>query len=328
MKPRLFLQLLGLGAGFASVGCVESDEYGAKKSPDGYPYKVAATVGMITDIVREVGGEHVAVEGIIGQGVDPHLYLPSTPDVKLLRAADIVFYNGLMLEGKMGDVLDKVALSGKPVHAVTKNIAEAGGYVLSDASNHHDPHVWMDVAGWIKAVEVVRTSLTSYDPAHEADYQKNAAAYLEKLRRLDAYARKSIATIPEGQRVLVTAHDAFGYMSRAYGIEVRGIQGISTESNAGLRDIEELVDFLVKHKIPAVFVESSVPRKNIMALVEGARAKGHEVRVGGELFSDAMGEAGTYEGTYEGMIDHNVTVITRSLGGVAPEKGLNGKLEQ
>lgn len=328
MKPRLFLQLLGLGAGFATVGCVESDESNAKMRPDSYPYKVATTVGMITDIVRNVGGEHVAVEGIIGQGVDPHLYLPSTPDVKALRGADIVFYNGLMLEGKMGDVLDKVALSGKPVHAVTTNIEAAGGYVLSDDSNHHDPHVWMDVAGWIKAVEVVKTSLTSYDRVHETDYEKNATAYLEKLRKLDAYARKSIATIPENQRVLVTAHDAFGYMSRAYGIEVRGIQGISTESNAGLRDIEELVDFLVKRKIPSVFVESSVPRKNIMALVEGARAKGHEVRIGGELYSDAMGAAGSYEGTYEGMIDHNVTIITRALGGVAPEKGLNGKLEE
>lgn len=328
MKLKWVLAVLGLGAGIAVVSCVESDANHSKNGPEGYPYEVATTVGMITDIVRNVAGEHATVEGIIGQGIDPHLYLPSTPDVKSLRRADLVFYNGLMLEGKMGDLLDKVAASGKPVHAVTANLESSGDYVMTDNFNHHDPHVWMDVAGWIKAVEVVKTSLADYDKAHQEDYEKNAAAYVEQLRKVDDYARKSIASIPDGQRVLVTAHDAFGYMSRAYGIEVRGIQGISTESNAGLRDIEELVEFLVQRRIPSVFVESSVPRKNIMALVEGARAKGHEVTVGGELFSDAMGKAGTYEGTYEGMIDHNVTIITRALGGVAPARGLNGKLEE
>ncbi|HRQ88520.1 MAG TPA: zinc ABC transporter substrate-binding protein [Bacteroidia bacterium] len=290
------------------------------------PYRAAATVGMIADIVREVAGPRAKVEGIIGSGVDPHLYKPTTKDIKALQAADIVFYNGLMLEGKMGDVLVRVARGGKPVYAVTEEILDQGDYVLSDDKEHYDPHVWMDVQGWIRAVEVVAKGLSAFDPDGKADYEANATRYKAELERLDDYAKKAIASIPEERRVLVTAHDAFGYMARAYGLDVRGIQGISTESEAGVKDIENLVAFLVERKIPAIFVESSVSDKNVRALAEGAKAKGHAVAVGGELFSDAMGPAGTYEGTYIGMIDHNITTIARALGGEAPEKGLNGKL--
>lgn len=292
----------------------------------GRPYRAVATVGMIADIVKQVAGERAEVRGIIGEGVDPHLYKPTSSDVKALQSADIVFYNGLMLEGKMSDVLVRVARKGKPVHAVTEVILEQGDYVITDAQEHYDPHVWMDVRGWILAVDVVGRVLAEYDAANAAEYRNNAADYTAALERLDEYCRRSIASIPERQRVLVTAHDAFNYMARAYGLEVRGIQGISTESEAGVKDIENLIDFLVERRIPAVFVESSVSDKNVRALVEGARARGHDVRIGGELYSDAMGNAGTYEGTYIGMIDHNVTVIARALGGEAPEGGLNGKL--
>jgi manganese/zinc/iron transport system substrate-binding protein len=209
----------------------------------------------------------------------------------------------------------------KPVHAVTEAIQQAADYVITDESEHYDPHVWMDVAGWMRAVKVVRDVLQEFDPAHRADYSENAEAYLKKLEQLDAYAKEAISSIPEEKRILITAHDAFGYMGRAYGLEVRGIQGLSTETKAGLRDVERLVEFLVEHKIPAVFVESSVPRKSIEALIEGARAKGHKVEVGGQLFSDAMGTPGTPEGTYIGMIDHNVTTIARALGGSVPKGG-------
>lgn len=298
----------------------------AASGPEDYPFQAVATVGMIADIVREVAGEHASVNGIIGEGVDPHLYKPTTSDVKSLQAADIVFYNGLMLEGKMGDVLIRVARNGKPVHAVTEAIMEQGEYVITDEAEHYDPHVWMDVKGWIKAVEVVRDSLAKFDPDHSDDYEANAKGYTDRLTGLDNYCRESIASIPEQQRVLVTAHDAFNYMARAYGLEVRGIQGISTESEAGVKDIEDLIDFLVSRKIPAVFVESSVSDKNIKALVEGTKARGHEVQIGGELFSDAMGQAGSYEGTYLGMIDHNATTIATALGGKAPAKGWQGKL--
>lgn len=289
-------------------------------------YRTVATVGMIADVVREIAGDNTEVEGLIGEGVDPHLYKPTASDVKKLQAADIVFYNGLMLEGKMGDVLVRVASSGKPVHAVTEKILESKDYVISDEQEHYDPHVWMDVSGWMKASDVIGEALATHDPTNAAAYQTNTEAYLGELKKLDDYARKSIASIPEGQRVLVTAHDAFSYLGRAYELEVRGIQGLSTESEAGLKDISGLVDFLTEKNIPAVFVESSVSQKNIKALIEGANSKGHQVKIGGELYSDAMGPAGTYEGTYIGMIDHNVTTITRALGGEAPEKGLNGKL--
>jgi manganese/zinc/iron transport system substrate-binding protein len=184
----------------------------------------------------------------------------------------------------------------------------------------------MDVQGWMKAVLVVADAMVAFDPTHAEAYRQRAAAYQERLKRLDVYAKTAIASIPDGQRVLVTAHDAFNYMGRAYGIEVMGIQGLSTESEAGLKDINRLVDTLVDRRIPAVFVETSVSDKNVKALIEGAASRGHRVIIGGELFSDAMGPSGTYEGTYEGMIDHNVTVITRALGGSSPAAGMQGKL--
>jgi manganese/zinc/iron transport system substrate-binding protein len=281
---------------------------------------------MVADIVRVVAGPQAEVAGIIGEGVDPHLYRPTSMDVKRLQSADVIFYNGLLLEGQMADVLVRLARKGQPVFAVTDKIAEKGDYVMEDGEGHHDPHVWMDVSGWMAAVEVVADSLALHDPANAAEYRQRAEAYLEELKQLDDYARLCFASIPEDRRVLVTAHDAFGYMARAYGLEVKGIQGLSTESEAGVRDIEELVAFLVGREIPAVFVETSVSHKNVRALIEGAAARGHGLRIGGELFSDAMGPAGSYEGTYLGMIDHNVTTITRALGGEAPEKGLNGRL--
>jgi len=293
---------------------------------DGGTYQITATVGMIADIVRNVAGNHASVTGIIGEGIDPHLYKPTAPDVKALQAADVIFYNGLMLEGKMSDILVRTARTGKPVFAVTEEIQNDSNYVMSDEAQHFDPHVWMDVSGWIRAVDVIEKSLSAHDPDHAEDYKNNASAYREKLKKLDAYAKEAISSIPAEQRVLVTAHDAFNYMARAYGLEVKGIQGVSTESEAGVKDIEDLVTFLVESKIPAVFVETSVSDKNIRALIEGCNAKGHKVVIGGELFSDAMGSTGTYEGTYIGMIDHNITTITRALGGTAPEKGLNEKL--
>ncbi len=242
----------------------------------------------------------------------------------LLLRSDIIFYAGLLLEGQMADVLGKIGRK-RPVHAVTELLQS--DYLIHDPSTgHSDPHVWMDVSGWMKAVEVVADALAAFDPPNSDHYRSNAAAYMEKLKTLDAYARQAMASIPAKQRVLVTAHDAFGYMGRAYDIEVVGIQGLSTESEAGLKDINRIVDDLVSRQIPAVFVESSVSDKNVKALIEGTASRGHMVKIGGELFSDAMGPAGTYEGTYIGMVDHNVTVITRALGGEAPAAGMQGKL--
>lgn len=288
--------------------------------------KVVATVGMIGDVAAEIGGDKVSVATLIGAGVDPHLYKPTVSDVKQLDAADIVLHNGLLLEGRMGDILTKIGKRGKPVHAVAEEALAGKNYVVSNSEGHHDPHVWMDVAAWAKVAGHIAGALAAKDPENAAFYQERAAAYRARLDELDTYARKTLASIPRERRVLVTAHDAFGYMARAYGLEVRGVQGISTESEAGLKEINGLVGFLVERGVPAVFVESSVPTKAVEALIEGAKSRGHHVRIGGELFSDAMGNAGTYEGTYIGMIDHNVTLIARALGGDAPEKGLHGKL--
>ena len=289
-----------------------------------YPIRVGATVGMVADIVREVAGDKAEVTNIIGSGVDQHVYSPTRGDVTVLLKSDIVFYSGLLLEGQMTDILGKISRK-RPVYAVTELLSE--DYLLRDPqTGHHDPHVWMDVKGWSKAVEVVSSKLVEFDPSGDDDYRKNADAYQSRLERLDVYAHTAINSIPENQRVLLTAHDAFNYMGRAYGIEVKGIQGISTESEAGLKDINRLVDLLVNRNIPAVFVETSVSDKNVKALIEGAAARNHQVSIGGSLFSDAMGPSGTYEGTYEGMIDHNITVIAKALGGKVSAKGMQDKL--
>jgi manganese/zinc/iron transport system substrate-binding protein len=244
-----------------------------------------------------------------------------------LLGADIVFYNGLLLEGKMSDALVRVATSGKKVHAVTELLDEE--YLLEPEAfaGHPDPHVWMDPRAWARAAEVVGSKLAEFDPSGAESYRANAATYLASLKELDAYCEKALASVPEQGRVLVTAHDAFNYFGKRYGYEVVGIQGISTESEAGVRDVERLVDLLVSRKIKAVFVETSVSERNINALIAGAAARGHTVTIGGRLFSDAMGPPGTYEGTYIGMIDHNVTTIARALGGEAPERGHRGKLQ-
>ena len=281
---------------------------------------------MVADITKAVAGEHVTIHLLMGEGVDPHLYKPTTADAKEILNADVIIYSGLMLEGRMTDTFFKAARMGKVVYPVTELLDET--YILEprDFEGHWDPHVWNDVYAWSKAVDAVTIALCEQDPSHCDAFRANAVAYQKELTELHEYAKEVIGSIPESKRVLITAHDAFNYFGRAYGIEVVGVQGLSTESEAGIEDVNNLVNMLVDQKITAVFIESSVLDRNVKALVEGAKAKGHDVRIGGVLFSDAMGTAGTYEGTYIGMIDHNATVIARALGGSAPEKGLNGKL--
>jgi len=308
-----------------ALGCAVALRAGEAAEPAERVH-VVCTVGMVTDIVRHVAGEHAEVTGLLGPGVDPHLYKPTRTDIATLMQADAVFYNGLLLEGKMTDALIRVASAGKKVFAVTELLDEQYLLEPEEFEGHADPHVWMDPAAWIKAVEVVQAKMSEFDPANAGAYAAAAERYIAQLRELDAYAERVLGSVPEASRVLVTAHDAFNYFGRRYGFEVVGIQGISTESEAGVRDIERLVSLLVDRKIKAVFVETTVSDRNIRALIEGAKARGHTVAIGGSLFSDAMGAPGTYEGTYIGMIDHNVTAIARALGGEAPERGMHGKL--
>lgn len=305
----------------------ERDEPDASTAPAEPPRRVVATIGMVADIVRQVAGERAEVTALMGPGIDPHLYTPTRSDTRRMLDADAIFYNGLLLEGRMIDSIERAERAGKPVVAVTDGLSEADLLASQEYENAPDPHVWMDPTLWMKAVEHVRDTLADSDPEGEDAYRDHAGAYLQRLRELDEYAERVLSTVPERRRVLVTAHDAFGYFGRRYGYEVVGIQGISTESEAGVRDIERIVDLIVERELPAVFVESTVSERNTRALVSGARSRGHEVVVGGELFSDAMGPAGAYEGTYIGMIDHNVTTIARALGGEAPERGMSGRLD-
>jgi len=320
--------VLAFGIALCVVGCgfpMGGSDVGPSRSKGP---RVVTTVSMVTDLVREIGGDRIEVIGLMGEGVDPHLYKPTTRDVKEVSRADAVFYCGLMLEGRMQDVLEKVRAGGKPVHAVTESI-DAGRLRSPGAfAGHHDPHVWMDVALWSDCVETVVRRLSELDREGHTVYRSNGDRVRGELAELDSYVREVIGTIPERRRVLVTAHDAFGYFGKAYGIGVRSAQGISTESEPGVHDINRLVDFLVERRIAAVFVESSVPASNVRAVVEGAAGRGWRVEIGPSLYSDAMGAAGTYEGTYIGMIDHNATAIARSLGGRAPERGRLGLLAE
>ena len=290
------------------------------------PFTALATTGMVGDAVKAVVGDTGKVEVMLGSGVDPHSYKPTRADIARLSSANIVFYNGLLLEGKMTDALVRVANAGRPVVPVTEALDEKFLLEPEGFAGQYDPHVWMDVTGWKKAVEAVRDSLVTFRPALADTFRQNAARYLGELDVLDKYVRDILTSVPKQSRVLVTAHDAFNYFGRAHDFEVLGIQGISTESEAGLKRIQELVDLIVSRKIAAVFVESTVSDRNVRALIEGARAKGHTVKIGGELFSDAMGTPGTYEGTYVGMIDHNATVISKALGGKTPVRGMSGRL--
>lgn len=288
------------------------------------PPRIVATTAMIGDLVREIGGDRVRAETLLGEGVDPHTYKPTRADIARLSAADAVLYNGLLLEGQMTDVFVRLARGGKPVFAVTELLA--ADHLLTEDDGKDDPHVWMDVTLWAKAAERIRDVLAGLRQADAATFRRNHADLARRLDALDAYVRQVIGSIPENARVLVTAHDAFGYFARRYGIEVQGIQGLSTEAEAGVRRMQELVELIVARRVPAVFVETSVNDRNVRALIEGAAARGHRVAIGGALFSDAMGAPGTYEGTYIGMMDHNATVIARALGGTAPAKGMQGRL--
>lgn len=307
----VFLFVLTMAACTNSDPLAKNAGTGVPKK-DGKPIKVTTTIGMIKDVVEQVGGEHVNVSGLMGSGVDPHLYKASHGDIQKLDDADIIFYNGLHLEGKMVEILERMSKQ-KPTIAVSENIDPANLRAGDEDMGEYDPHIWFNVKLWMSATETIRDSLMELDPDHKADYQKNAESYLNELKALDQEVAEKIASIPEESRVLVTAHDAFGYFGDAYNIKVMGLQGLSTASEAGTKDLIDLRDYLVENKIKAVFIESSVPRKAIDAVIQGAEEKGHKIEIGGELFSDAMGEEGTPEGTYIGMVRHNVDTIVNAL---------------
>lgn len=274
--------------------------------------QVAATTGMVADMAQNIGGERVEVTGLMGPGVDPHLYKASEGDVRTLESADIIFYNGLHLEAGLAGVLERMGDS-RSVHAVTDGIDRTALIAPPEFEGAYDPHVWFDVVMWMSVVEQVRDAYIELDPDSSDVYKANADAYMTVLEELHSYVQSRADEVAPEKRILVTAHDAFNYFGQAYGFDVRGLQGISTESEASTSDIQDLADFIADSQIPAIFIESSVPQRTVEALQAAVQAKGLEVEIGGELFSDAMGDPGTVEGTYIGMVKHNIDTIISAL---------------
>ena len=286
---------------------------------------VVATTGMIADTARQIGGDLVGVRGLMGPGVDPHSYRQTRSDIVAMTRADLVLWHGLYLEAQMEEFFGKLSAQ-RNVVAVADTLSADQLITHATYAGRNDPHVWMSPVLWSDVTATIRDTLISARPENGPELTSRWEAFDADLQSLHRYAADVLATIPKQNRVLVTAHDAFSYFGREYDFEVLGIQGISTQSEAGLKRIADLVDVLVERKLSAVFVESSVSDRSMRALIEGAASRGHSVRIGGELYSDAMGVDGTYEGTYLGMIDHNVTTIARALGGAVPPRGMSGQL--
>jgi manganese/zinc/iron transport system substrate-binding protein len=275
--------------------------------------RVVATTTMVADLVREVAGPAVQVESLMGAGVDPHLYKPTAGDVLRLQRADVIFYHGLLLEGRMTDILEKLAASGRRVQAITRDLPADQLLAAEDYPGHADPHVWFDVPLWARCIDGVAETLAAADPARAEDFRRNAAGLRERYAALHAWALAKVAELPPERRILVTSHDAYSYFGRAYGFTVVGLQGISTATEAGLADVARLADYIRERGVKAIFVETSVPHATIERVARDSRA-----RVGGELFSDALGAPGEIihghdVGTFEGMFRHNLTTIVEAL---------------
>jgi len=293
---------------------------GGASAADDSKLQVVTTTGQIADAAHAVGGEAVEVHALMGPGIDPHLYVASEGDVNLLQRADVILYNGLFLEAQMADVLHQIG-ERKPSIPVAERIPADKLLPWANYADEYDPHVWFDVALWMYAVEGVRDALAEADPDNAATYAANADVYLDELRTLDGYVKEQAARLTPQERVLVTAHDAFHYFGRAYGFEVRGLQGISTASEASTADVRDLADFIAERSFPAIFVETSVPVRNVEALQAAVHDRGAEVVIGGHLYSDALGSADSTAGTYIGMVRHNIDTIAGALStGVAVEE--------
>jgi manganese/zinc/iron transport system substrate-binding protein len=310
--PKFSLVVALAAAALALVGCGKESVGRVDPNLGDREIRVVTTTGMVTDVVEHVGGDRVDVEGLMGPGVDPHLYKATEGDVIRLADADVVFYNGLHLEAKLAEVFERMG-GGVRTVAVTDGIPRERLIASAAFGAAYDPHVWFDVRLWMDAARQARDALATLDPAHATTYSANAQRYLAELAELDGYVRRRAAEVPHERRVIITAHDAFNYFGRAYGFEVRGLQGISTVTEAGTGDVQDLAEFIVERQIPSLFVESSVSPRMIEAVEEAVQARGFNVGIGGSLFSDAMGDPGTPEGTYVGMVRHNVDTIVEGL---------------
>ena len=292
----------------AIVGCGNQEV-----QKDDERINIVATTTMLADAVKVIGGDKVNVEGLMGPGIDPHLYKVSAGDVAKMQQAEIVIYNGLHLEGKMGEIFEDMVKQNKVILEVTEKIS-VDKLISGDSSiGSHDPHIWFNVELWIEAVKEIEKTLSSYDQENKEVYKANVTDYVKELESLNKYVEERAKEVPQEKRVLITAHDAFGYLGDRYGFEVMGLQGLSTATEAGTADIKSLADYIADNKIPAIFIESSVPSKNIEALQDAVIARGYKVEIGGELFSDSLGDPDSEEGTYIGTVKHNIDTIVNAL---------------
>lgn len=275
--------------------------------------QVVTTTTMITDLVQNIGGNYINVKGLMGSGVDPHLYKASEGDVNKIASADVIFYGGLHLEGKLVEVFEKMGSQNINTIAVSDALDPKTLIGSEYFASNYDPHIWFDVKNWELITQLVVDKLSEANPEHQAEFEKNGTEYLEKLKSLNEDIKTVISTLPEDKRILVTAHDAFNYFGQAYGFEVVGLQGLSTATEAGVQDVQNLATFIIDKQVKAIFVESSVPKRTIEALQASVKSKGFDVKIGGTLYSDALGNAGTEEGTYIGMFRYNVNTIVNAL---------------
>ncbi|MGQ0793384.1 MAG: metal ABC transporter solute-binding protein, Zn/Mn family [Deltaproteobacteria bacterium] len=316
IKHALGLLLAVLFLAAASCTSEKADNEpaaGGKESLSSRPIRVVTTIAQIADAAQVIGGKRVQVSSLMGPGVDPHLYKASAGDVTLMAQADVIFYNGLHLEGKMAEVFEQMQKRAVRTVAVADAVSRSSLLSPPEFEGNYDPHIWFDVALWMSAVEKVRDELIQMDAENAQTYRQNAEAYLAELKATDEYVKAQAARLDPSRRALITAHDAFNYFGRAYGFEVKGLQGISTATEAGAGDVQRLADFIVEREIPAIFVESTVPQRYIEAVQAAVKSRGFEVKIGGSLFSDAMGNPGTPEGTYIGMVRHNINTIVSAL---------------
>jgi manganese/zinc/iron transport system substrate-binding protein len=274
---------------------------------------IVTTTTMITDLVENIGGDKVNIQGLMGSGVDPHLYKASAGDVTKLSNADLIFYGGLHLEGKLVEVFEKMESQNLKTVAVSDALDKSTLIGSEYFASNYDPHIWFDVNNWENITKFVVEKLSMADPENKEFYMENGEQYLKKLENLNTDIKSIIEGLPKEKRVLVTAHDAFSYFGKAYDFEVVGLQGLSTATEAGVQDVQKISAFIIERKIKAIFVESSVPKRTIEALQASVNSKGHHVEIGGTLYSDALGNAGTFEGTYIGMFKYNVKTIVGAL---------------
>jgi len=284
-----------------------------QQKANGGKLNVVTTTTMITDMIQAIGSDRIHVQGLMGSGVDPHLYKASEGDVSKLSKADVIFYNGLHLEGKLEDIFERMQHSNKETVALSHSIAKDQLITSENFASNYDPHIWFQIDYWIDCAKYAASELSRIDAANKAYYQVNSEAYINKLKQLKQENNTLVAGLPQSKRVLITAHDAFNYFGKAYGFEVVGLQGLSTATEAGVQDVQNLSKFIIQKNVKAIFVESSVPKRTIQALQASVQAKGHRVEIGGELFSDALGSKGTPEATYIGMYKHNISTIVNAL---------------